>query len=146
MPARKVIFYGSSLGGFGALCGASAAAAHAVAEVPQIDVRNWFPGAVKKIEDHIIHVPMDAYGARHPERVDVWSRFMVEASIPSFVILTNELDRSFQDQLSLIARVREHPRYAGEDAELVVTARTRGHQVLAKQQAVELIRRTIRDR
>lgn len=139
IPAHRVIYYGSSLGGYAALAAASAGHAHAIAEVPQIDFQNWFPGAVKKVEDHILGTPIEQFRAKHPERVDVWERFQFEGHIPSFTIYTNEADKSFSDQVALIGKVRESALYKGGNVELVITARTKGHQVLVKDVATKLV-------
>lgn len=129
---KNVIFYGSSLGGFGALAAAAAAHGRAIAEVPQIDVARWFPGAVQKIETWVLRQSMAEFRLSHPERLDVWHRFEFEKHIPPFSILTNETDRSFDDQLALLGKVRKHSAYEGTTAELVVDARTEGHRVLMK--------------
>ncbi|WP_299302553.1 hypothetical protein [uncultured Brachybacterium sp.] len=143
VPLDRVVFYGSSLGGFAALCAAAVTHSRAVVEVPQIDFRRWFPGAIKKVEEHVLHGSVGDLHAVHPERVDVWERFLHEGHIPSFTIVTNELDKSFQEQLALIGQVREHPHYGKTRAELVITAATQGHQVLAKDVATVLIREAL---
>lgn len=143
IPLDRVVYYGSSLGGFGALCAAAVTRSHAVAEVPQIDFQHWFPGAIRKVEEHVLHGPVAALRASHPERVDVWARFLHEGHIPSFIILTNEHDRSFEDQLGLIALVRDHALYRKTRAELVITAATTGHQVLPKEVATRLVQEAL---
>lgn len=143
IPLDRVVYYGSSLGGFGALCAAAVTRSHAVAEVPQIDFQRWFPGAIRKVEEHVIRGSIGELRTTHPERVDVWERFRHERYIPSFTILANELDRSFQDQLGLISTVRDHPLYRKTQAELVITAQTSGHQVLPKEVATRLVQEAL---
>lgn len=143
IPLDRVVYYGSSLGGFGALCAAAVTGSRAVVEVPQIDFRHWFPGAIKKVEEHVLGGPLSEFHAAHPERIDVWERFLHQGHFPAFTIVTNELDKSFADQLSLIGRVREHPRYDKTRAEVVITAATKGHQVLAKDVATGLVREAL---
>ncbi|QNN82266.1 hypothetical protein H3H54_14495 [Brachybacterium sp. Z12] len=143
IPLDRVIYYGSSLGGFAALCAASVTRCHAVVEVPQIDFQNWFPGAIKRVEEHVLQGSIMELRAQHPERVDVWERFLYEGHIPSFTILTNELDKSFQDQLELVSQVREHELYSHSRAEVVITAQARGHQVLVKDVATAIVREAL---
>lgn len=143
IPMDRVVFYGSSLGGFGALCAAAVTRSHAVVEVPQIDFQHWFPGAIKKVEEHVLHGSILDLRAAHPERVDVWERFLHEGHIPSFTIVSNELDKSFQDQLELIGKVREHPLYEKTRAELVITGLARGHQVLPKDEATAIVQEAL---
>lgn len=143
IPLDRVVYYGSSLGGFGALCAAAVTHSHAVAEVPQIDFQRWFPGAIKKVEEHVIHGSIAQLRAAHPERVDVWERFRHEGHIPSFTILTNEHDKSFEDQLGLISSVRDHALYRKTRAELVITAATTGHQVLPKEFATRVVQEAL---
>ncbi|WP_161937893.1 hypothetical protein [Serinicoccus chungangensis] len=143
IPLHRVVYYGSSLGGFGALCAAAVTRSHAVAEVPQIDFQRWFPGAVRKVEEHVLHGSVAELRAAHPERVDVWERFRHEGHIPSFSIVTNELDRSFQDQLGLVTAVRDHELYRRTQADLVISALTSGHQVLPKEVATRVVQEAL---
>lgn len=139
LSLENVVYYGSSLGGFGALCAAAVTHSRAVVEVPQIDVQNWFPGAIKKIEEHVLQGSIADLRERHPERVDVFERFRYEGHIPEFSIWTNESDKSFQDQLDLLSKARSDALRGGRRVEVVVSAATQGHQVLAKDVATELV-------
>lgn len=140
IPRERILFYGSSLGGFGALAAAAATRTRAVAEVPQIDFRHWLPGAVRAVETMILGTSVGQFRLAHPERVDVWSRFVFERHIPPFTILTNEKDRCFPQQLGLIGTVRDHPLYTSTRAELVVTAQTSEHQTLPLATALAWVR------
>lgn len=139
IPAQNLLFYGSSLGGFGALAAASAARGRALAEVPQIDVTKWFPGAIEKIETWVLRQPIADFRTSFGEQVDVWDRFLFEKHIPPFTILTNETDRSFSDQLELLGLVREHSLYRETQADLVISARTEGHRVQSKEIIVRMV-------
>lgn len=136
----KILFYGSSLGGFGALAAAAAARARAVAEVPQIDFRGWLPGAVRAVEKRILGMTVTEYRRHHPERVDVWSRFLFERYVPPFTMISNEADRCFPQQLKLISTIRSSTLYRAESADLLVTARTHEHQTLQRAVALRAIR------
>lgn len=139
IPPENLLFYGSSLGGYGAMAAASAAHGRALAEVPQIDVGKWFPGAIEKIETWILRQPITEFRKSYGERVDVWDRFLFERHIPPFTILTNEADRSFSDQLELINLVRGHALYRNTQADLVISALTKGHRVQSKESITRLV-------
>lgn len=139
-----VVYYGSSLGGYGALCAAAVTGSRAIVEVPQIDVGNWFPGAIKKIEDYVLGCSLDDLREKYPERVGVWERFLAQRCIPQFTILTNEADKCFDDQLALVGKVREDALGKGVRADVVITAATKGHQVLPKDEVTRRIREVMR--
>lgn len=146
IPREKIVFYGSSLGGFGALMAASTAKARAVAEVPQIALQNWFDVPVRAVETHLLDgMPLDEYTAIHPEQVHVWSRWMHEQYIPDHVIITNELDRSFQDCLELLGAARKSPLLrSGQQCELVVTAQCEGHEAAPREEISQRLHEALR--
>lgn len=145
---ERIVFYGSSLGGYGALMAASAARASAVAEVPQIAFKNWLPSAVAAVEKHILDgEPLADYTKKHAEQVHVWSRFVYEKHIPDFVILTNEKDRSYPDCLKVIGSLRKSAlRRAGGTSDVVVMSETEGHVVLPRTQGAARVRAMLSSR
>lgn len=140
ISADRVLFYGSSLGGFGALaCAAHVPGAHAVAEVPQINVGNWFQSAVAGIERHILHQPMTAFEREHPERVCIRDRFRYAGLVPPFRIISNPTDDMLSDQKELVAWSRDVdlPRLGGQRLDL--TDRVSGHKALLQADAFEYV-------
>ena len=72
------------MGGFGALMlAAELRHAVAVAEVPQLDMRNYpIRGAVSDLEGMALGCTLGEYYDLHPERVSVVSRFVSTRVIP----------------------------------------------------------------
>ena len=55
IPPQRTTFYGSSLGGYGAIGAATELrGSRAIAEVPQIDVQEWMPKFVSDIEENVL--------------------------------------------------------------------------------------------
>lgn len=140
LPVSRTIFYGSSLGGFGGLmCASNLRGSHVIAEIPQIMVRNWHTVATKPIEQFILHEPLSAFEARHPERMDVFERFQINGFIPSFQVISNLGDRSIEDQLSLLERCRTSSMEVEGRQELHLLNAVEGHKVLPKLHAKQYI-------
>lgn len=136
IPPERVVFYGSSLGGFGAIgCAAHLPGARAVAEVPQIDFEHWHPAAVKLVEKHAIGGPVSQLRAVAPEKLSLCSRIEFAGTIPPIHIVTNVSDTSLRDQEEFIAwcRSAEVPRVGGQFLELTDLAQ--GHKAIPQADA-----------
>lgn len=109
--AKKIILYGSSLGGFGALALASLLPnAVAIAEVPQIDFGNWWARAKADVEQMVLGRPLEEHRARHPYQVSVRARMEAAGRIPPYVIVSNVRDNGYREQLEF------HEWVCGQDA------------------------------
>lgn len=140
IPPNRVIFYGSSLGGFGALSSAAhMPGARAVAEVPQINVGNWSVAAVTAIEDHILHRPISAFEAEHPERIRIHDRFKYAGLVPPLRIISNQADSMIADQTELLAWCHSSvmPRLGEQILDL--TQLVVGHKTLPRGEAIKRV-------
>lgn len=138
IPADRVVFYGSSLGGFGAIaCAAHFVGARAVAEVPQIDFEHWQPLATQMVEEHALGKPFAEFRAEFPERVDLAARLRFAGLVPPITIISNTGDKSYQDQTGFIEWCQgvDLPRLGAQ--ELVTTTLVDGHRVLQKDDIME---------
>lgn len=136
IPPERIVFYGSSLGGFGAIgCAAHIPGARAVAEVPQIDFERWHPTAVRLVEKHAIGGPISKLRSVAPERLSLYSRLEFAGTIPPIHIITNSADTSLHDQQEFIewCRTAEVHRLGGQFLEL--TDLVRGHKAIAQTEA-----------
>ena len=91
----KVVFYGSSMGGFGALMLASFfSKSLAVAEVPQIDLREYpWKSATDAIQEKCLSgESISDFFERFPERISVVERFKRNRVFPNCEIITNYQD------------------------------------------------------
>lgn len=140
VPADPIVFYGSSLGGFGSLaCAAHLPGARAVVEVPQIDFALWHKKAVAAVEEHVIGGAVSGLREVHPERVYVPARFEFAGLVPPLTILSNSGDRHIVDQTRFIEWC-EHtdlPRL-GEQC-LVLSETVSGHTVLSRADALPYV-------
>lgn len=137
----NVCVYGSSLGGFGAIGVCSyLLGALAIAEVPQIEVDNWLPGAIKAIERELIGETMQDYKAKRPEQVSLLSRIKAAGTVPAFTLITNTGDACFKDQLDFMRDVKEiEVDHLGSQSLLLINDLT-GHAALARADAVPLVK------
>lgn len=140
IPPERITFYGSSLGGFGAIAAASTVpGARAVAEVPQIYFRNWMPGAVNAVEKHLIRMPLDDFQALHPERLSLPDRLLHSGNVPSILLITNPDEARLDEQLEFLEWARSSGIPKSGPIETFGTDRVRGHKVNDK----DLIRRLV---
>lgn len=139
---HDVLFYGSSLGGFGALALASTLeGSSAIAEVPQIKVSNWpFPGAIKSMEDYILGTSFPDFEKLHPHQVNLQSRFWKSGRIPDLRILTNNRDNSYQDQIDFIESLKKLPLKRIGEQKLFETPNIVGHKPLDRGSAIGYIK------
>lgn len=141
IPTERIMFYGSSLGGFGAIAAASTlAGARAAAEVPQIYFRNWIHSAIDDVEKHLIHMPIGEFELRHPEQLSLPDRLLHSGRIPGTLLITNsdELNLDEQTEFAEWARASELPKSG--PVEQFITDRVSGHQVLDKATISWLVR------
>lgn len=148
VPATGVLFYGSSMGGFGALMMASHFdGAVAVAEVPQLNL-NHYPvkGAISNIEAMLLGgETLEAFSARHPERVIVANRFMQNRCVPAFRIVTNAADSAFKEHLEFLLDVSglRHETDRFGDVGISVSSQSIGHKPLPTGEGILLIKSMI---
>lgn len=140
IPHHRVVFYGSSLGGFGAV-GAAAhlPGARAVAEIPQIDVRRWLSKAKKNIEDHILGCSLNHFYKTHPEQISLKDRIIKAGRVPSFKLITNPSDLCADDQADLFSWVQDCDLERGGPVEFIQSTEREGHIMLPKDSAVPYV-------
>lgn len=137
VPTQRIVFYGSSLGGFGAIgCAAHLPGSRAVAEVPQIDVERWIAGPVKAVEQHITHGPISEFRKFHPERISLRDRLSFAGLVPPITIVSNRTDRTIADQRAFVAWCQEVDLPRLGEQRLTITDRVKGHKALDRQDAV----------
>lgn len=136
--SEDIIFYGSSLGGFGAISAAACIkGAKAVAEVPQIDFRNWIPGPKAMVEKYLTKEPLESFYEKFPERISVIDRIKVNEIFPHTKILTNPTEYSLADQQDFAAWVNATVNDAR--VEVIFTDLAQGHAPLNRENVVHLI-------
>lgn len=144
-PRKKIIFYGSSMGGFGALMLASMFEdAEAVVEVPQLDFRNYpITGAIKKVEsDSLNNQSIYDLHSKAPERVSVLERFKLNGRVPSFTILTNSADAEFSAHVDFMRDVYTLRPLASSigDTRLQIVPEEIGHKPLSSNHGINSIK------
>lgn len=136
-----VLFYGSSLGGYGALAMASLLkGSTAIAEVPQIDVSKWTVRiAVKAIEQHILKQGFDEFRLVQPHKVDLRDRFRLSGFVPQFKIITNEKDATFALQNEFMSDIKNLgiPSYGVQRLDCITELS--GHKALGKELVINEI-------
>lgn len=136
----RIVFYGSSLGGFGALaCAALLPGSRAVAEVPQTDFTNWIQGSVESVERYILGEPLSEFAKMQPEKIRIDKRFEMTGTIPPFVIITNRADRSFADQRELVRWCEDSSLRRLGEQKLVISDRVNGHRPLERADAIAYV-------
>lgn len=138
--AERILFYGSSIGGFGAI----GAAAHlpqaaAVAEIPQINVEKWLPSAVSAIEKYITIEPISEYASSRNEQIHLKGRIEKAGTIPRTRIISNSYDASLNDQLDFVKWCQSSELPRGGPVELIITSVTNGHVPLEREYAVQWV-------
>ncbi|GAA3542835.1 hypothetical protein AFL01nite_10250 [Aeromicrobium flavum] len=140
LQVDRVVAYGSSLGGFGALALAAALPrTTAIAEVPQIDFARWLGSAKVAVETHILGDDLESHRTRHPHQVSVEARFLAAGRVPPYVIVSNVLDHSYRDQLELhewVCRQEDVPREGRHELRIVDEALGHGPLSLASARAL----------
>ncbi|MGO0577038.1 alpha/beta hydrolase family protein [Ornithinimicrobium panacihumi] len=140
IASNRIVFYGSSLGGFSAIAAASQIeGARAVAEVPQIDVSDWFPRPVAALETKLLGKPIDEFRQTHPERLNLKDRLVHAWRAPAIRLITNPEDRSYSEQVDFFTWLRNSQLPAAGPSELILTSDTSGHEVLSQARAVGFV-------
>lgn len=137
----KILFYGSSIGGFAALsCSALVPSSRAVADVPQLDLQNWRAERKLAIEKFILGgESLGDFAQKCGERISIKERFAKSGRIPRFLIVTNPEDDVFQEHLDFYNWAIESDLPSG-GAELFITDRIRGHDVFHGAEGLRFIR------
>lgn len=136
----RIVFYGSSLGGFGAIaCASHIKGARAVAEVPQIDFEHWHLSAKRMIERHVINGPLSKLRSYAPERLSLTDRLRFANCVPPIHIISNATDTSIHDQRSFIDYCENTslPRIGQQRLELTDLAS--GHKAIPRDEAVKRV-------
>lgn len=141
---EDVTFYGSSLGGYGAVgMAAHLPGASAISEIPQIDVALWPVPSSQRLLEELVGQPLAEFRKTHPERVSLLDRLRFTGVIPPFTLITNLTDRSYDLQVQFIEQL---PTLTGCDVigeqRLVVTDVTEGHSALPKPVALGYLNAT----
>lgn len=144
----RVYLYGSSMGGFGALMmSAHVANSHAVAEVPQLDLRTYPYASVKKgLKDNILSMKLEEFYINQPHKISVLSRFLKVGKIPSFTLITNSADDEFDKHHAFINILSETSELVTSVGcwSLVVWPEPIGHAPLSRMHGVGLIKNAIK--
>lgn len=138
---EKILFYGSSLGGFGALAMASLLpGSSAIAEVPQIDVAQWpsLP-SIRAMESTILRMPFDQFRRIHPEMVDLRDRFKKSGIVPPFLIVSNKEDMSIGIQTVFMEEIKTLGLPSVGQQRLLLSDHVSGHTPLQPKDALFLI-------
>lgn len=140
IPRDRITFYGSSLGGFGAIAAASALpGAHAVAEVPQIYFRNWSSSSTKAVERHLLRGSIEDFEVRHPERLNLPDRLIYSGHIPGILLITNPEEVRMREQCEFMEWVHESGLPVSGAIEQFITNRVSGHKILDKETMRRLV-------
>ena len=133
----RVTFYGSSLGGYGAIgAAAELRGARAVAEVPQIDVQSWLPRFVSDLETVVLRQPMSEFRQVHPERISLKDRVRSAGYVPPIHLITNAGDYCIAEQRSFMQWVSAVELPRGGHQVLEEVDHLQGHKVLSQDEVV----------
>jgi hypothetical protein len=141
----KIILYGSSMGGFGSLMiGANIPNALSIAEVPQIDLRNYsIASSLRQLESaHFGGRSIEQYATIHPHRINVLDRYLKFECAPSTHIITNEADPEFKAHIKFISDLKgigSRIKYSGSTT-ITCLSEASGHKPLETAAAIKIIR------
>lgn len=139
IPNERILVYGSSLGGFGAIgLAAHLPGARAVAEVPQIEFTHWMPLAVTFVEEELTG-PIEDHRAKHPEQVSLPDRIRTAGHVPQATIFPNPEDLSFEDQQEFVAWANDTDLPRTGHASLEITSQLTGHAIMTREDLVPLL-------
>ncbi|WP_420934011.1 D-glucuronyl C5-epimerase family protein [Alteromonas sp. A081] len=144
-----IYLYGSSMGGFGALMMASHLPnSHAIAEVPQLDLRTYPHQSAKLwLKSNILGVGVDEFYINQPHKVSVLSRYLKQRKIPSFTLITNTADEEFSQHVEFIRDLSSATSLVESVGEysLKVWPEAIGHQPLDRNSSTSLISHLIEE-
>lgn len=139
---NSIIYYGSSMGGFGALmCAAESNSAHAIAEIPQMDLRDYkIRSAIASIEKEILDgESLSDFHRKHPERVSVIDRFAKCKNKPPYLILTNNADPEFDEHINFLKETSMLSTGVLYQSQILVYPDPIGHKPLDKEYVSSII-------
>ena len=141
IPKERIVIYGSSLGGFGALMlSACIPGSKAVAEVPQLDFMLWHRRAIEDVENYILNgTNIRDFRKSFPERVSVLHRFLRTERIPQFTIITNPTDHRITEQRNFFKWVANSSLEKAGMNLIIETDEVAGHKVLPKRLLVPFV-------
>lgn len=105
---EDVVFYGSSMGGFGSMMMASLnKGALAIAEVPQLDIAEYPIKAAKAdVEKYCLSgVSLQRFSESKGHFVSVVERFIKEGNIPNIKLITNSADIEYDAALEFMGKL-----------------------------------------
>lgn len=139
-----VLFYGSSMGGFGALMLSSLFdGAMAIAEVPQLNMINYpYVSAKKAVSDKVLSgQDFDQFCRIYPEKSSVIERFKSNNYIPPFKLITNSKDEGSREHIEFLGELYDakdcFKRWG--DYSLCFLSEDIGHKPLQTVQGVSII-------
>lgn len=157
VSAERIIFYGSSAGGFTSIVMAGEIGGHAVVEIPQIVMSNYHvDSAVRGLLKHCYGgLTLDEAKRRYGARMDVTTRLSETKRLPNVLYLQNladtmHLNRHLQPFLATVAQLwEEHPELRGRrfvvETYFGRTANGDGHMVAPKETSLRAIRRAMQE-
>lgn len=138
IDVNNIVYYGSSLGGFAAISAAALTpGAHAVAEIPQIALRDWRPRPIRLLEQNVFGMPLSEFEQLYPERVDLKARCEQIDNIPSLTILTNADEPLRPSQEAFVQWARTHA--PKREIRMVVRDGVSGHAVAPREDVIPWI-------
>lgn len=144
-----IYLYGSSMGGFGALMMASHLPnSHAIAEVPQLDLRTYPHQSTKLwLKNNILGIDVDEFYVHQPHKISVLSRYFKQQKIPSLTLITNTADEEFSQHVEFIRDLSNAASLVESVGEysLKVWPEAIGHQPLDRKSSTSLISHIIEE-
>ncbi len=142
---NKIVLYGSSMGGFGALMsGAHIPESLVIAEVPQIDLRKYYiSSSLRQLEEtHFNKCPINNFYTKRKEQINVIDRFIEQRSMPSIEIITNDADPACSEHITFLTEIRNIRPILEVVGDLSVTCRAEsaGHKPLTTSVAIKIIK------
>lgn len=147
---NKIILYGSSMGGFGALMIASKLKeSFTIVEVPQIDLTKYsIKNAIKSIEVNILeNDSILNFSKKFPEKINVYERWKLNKAIPSFRLITNVKDNAYQEHLDFfisLNKLNDEVESIG-DKQLTIISEEIGHKPLSTEYGIQFIKNAINE-
>lgn len=134
IPPNRITFYGSSLGGFGAIgVAAHLAGSKAIAEIPSIHIPSRITSHVARVGKLILGQSIFEFEKIHPERVGLIPRCEYAGHIPDLQLYTNPRDFYFSLQWDFFNWADASEFNQNAQIDLITTTRTSGHRQLEKE-------------
>jgi hypothetical protein len=157
IPPERIVFYGSSAGGFTSILMASETGGHAVAEIPQVVMSDYHVGsAVRGLLQHCYGgVALREAKRRFGSRMDLTTRLLETRRLPNVLYLQNladkvHLDRQMQPFLATVTQLWDEDEALRAKRLIVEAYHGRapngdGHAVAPKAVSVRAIRYAMRE-